>query len=261
MYDKDALLVHDGANGANSAAGAVGNNTSNNTNTNSNANKNASTTTSSANTTTSNNGAYVLITRAPSGMDISKGALARRRFVSVDDPYKKTGTAAWGAGVLVGGTEPDALDNSTHPLYNTAGANQSWSPFPVEFGDARVWKVAGTTPPTYMMFAEMHWLWMMLCWKGVPGCQDGGCHHLPPDEPCQPVDVRLAVSRDGLNFHRRNATPTASTIPEWRCNGMCDPDGRRAFIGTGMAGSWYSRASALHPGRSAGWGGCRSVLY
>lgn len=54
-------------------------------------------------------GAYVLITRAPSGMDISKNALARRRFASVDDPYKKTGTSAWGEGVLVGGTEPDAL--------------------------------------------------------------------------------------------------------------------------------------------------------
>ena len=92
----------------------------------------------------------------------------------------------------------------------------------------------------------------MTCWKNTPGCKDGkkpwqsqnGCVGLPAEEPCQPVDVRLAVSRDGKSFSRQNSTPPAPGKP---CTAMCDPDARRAFISVGMAGSWMSRAVWANP--------------
>ena len=66
-----------------------------------------------------------------------------------------------------------------------------------------------------IMFAEMHWLWTQTCWKNNPGCKDpthpqrsqNGCQNLPPEEPCQPVDVRLAVSRNGVDFTYAAADP------------------------------------------------------
>ena len=66
-----------------------------------------------------------------------------------------------------------------------------------------------------IMFAEMHWLWTQTCWKNNPGCKDpahpqrsqNGCQNLPPEEPCQPVDVRLAVSRNGVDFTYASADP------------------------------------------------------
>ena len=39
----------------------------------------------------------------------------------------------------------------------TSAANQTWATWPVEFGSGQPWKVEGTVPPTYVMFAEMHW--------------------------------------------------------------------------------------------------------
>ena len=72
-----------------------------------------------------------------------------------------------------------------------------------------------------------------------------GCQDLPPEEPCQPVDIRLAVSRDpGVGFARQNATPPAGA---GRCVGMCDPEARRALVGVGMAGSWMSRSVWANP--------------
>jgi hypothetical protein len=102
------------------------------------------------------------------------------------------------------------------------------------------------------MFTEMHWLWQMTCWKRAPGCKDGtkpwqsqnGCVGLPAEEPCQPVDVRLAVSRDGVHFARQNSTPAR---PGGLCTGMCDQDARRALIGVGMAGTWMSRSVWANP--------------
>ena len=95
----------------------------------------------------------------------------------------------------------------------------------------------------------MHWLWTMTCWKHAPGCKDpsrpwqsqNGCVNLPAEEPCQPVDVRLAVSRDGVSFTRQNNTAPAGE----RCVGMCDPEARRALISVGMAGSWVNRLVML----------------
>ena len=82
----------------------------------------------------------------------------------------------------------------------------------------------------------------MKCWKhdashdGLKTCKRGGCDGLALEERCQPVDVRLAVSRDGLHYTRQNATPSE---PTGRCFHMCDPDARSALIPAGREGSWY----------------------
>lgn len=197
-------------------------------------------------------GAYSLITRAPTINDISVQPLAVRRFLALD-PFNCTShngpnsSVCWDDGQVLTGTVPDSLDDSTHPRSVTAGAFQGWDKWPVEFGSAQVWKVKRTFPPTYIMFTEMHWLWQMTCWKHAPGCANpakpqqsqNGCVGLPPEEPCQPVDVRLAVSRDGVTFTRQNSTPAT---PGASCTGMCDPLARRALISVGMAGSWMSRS-------------------
>jgi hypothetical protein len=145
---------------------------------------------------------------------------------------------------------PDRVDNSTHPRRATAGANQTWATWPVEFGSSQQWKVSNTIPPTYLMFAELHWLWTMKCWKndvshdGKRTCKHEGCDGLAPEEPCQPVDVRLAVSRGGRVYTRQNSTPP---LPNARCVGMCDPDARLALIPAGREGSWYSRGVWVNP--------------
>ena len=204
-------------------------------------------------------GAYYLYTRAPTQNDISVQPLAIRRFLS-RDPFNCTSAihqdkldneSCWHDGIVLGGTDPDELDDSTHPRSATTGANQSWDKWPVEFGSGQVWKVAQTFPTTYILFAEMHWLWTMTCWKHAPGCKDpsrpwqsqNGCVNLPAEEPCQPVDVRLAVSRDGVSFTRQNNTAPAGE----RCVGMCDPEARRALISVGMAGTWMSRSVWANP--------------
>ena len=99
-------------------------------------------------------GAYSLITRAPTQNDISVQPLAVRRFLS-SDPWNCSsgGTqtdTCWFNGTVLGGTDPDALDDSTHPRSDTPGANQSWATYPVEFGSAQVWKVPNTFPTTYV---------------------------------------------------------------------------------------------------------------
>ena len=145
----------------------------------------------------------------------------------------------WGTQWVLNNTAPDAVDDSTHPKSATAAANQTWATWPVEFGSGQPWKVRGTTPPTYILFAEMHWLWTMKCWKhdathnGAKTCKHEGCDGLAPEEPCQPVDVRLAVSRGGLHYTRQNSTPSEVT---GRCVGMCDPSARRALIPAGTRG-------------------------
>ena len=133
-------------------------------------------------------------------------------FRSATDPYLKAdsvagikaGRTVWGEGIVLSGTTPDAIDDSTHARTATAGANQTWATWPVEFGSGQPWKVPQTEPTTYFMLAEMHWLWTMKCWKhdathdGKLTCKHEGCDGLLPEEPCQPVDVRLAVSRDSI---------------------------------------------------------------
>ena len=99
-------------------------------------------------------GAYSLITRAPTQNDISVQPLAVRRFLS-SDPWNCSsgGTqtdTCWFNGTVLGGTDPDALDDSTHTRSDTPGANQSWATYPVEFGSAQVWKVPNTFPTTYV---------------------------------------------------------------------------------------------------------------
>jgi hypothetical protein len=147
---------------------------------------------------------------------------------------------------------PDRVDNSTHPRTATAGANQTWATWPVEFGSSQQWKISNTIPPTYLMFAELHWPWTMKCWKndvshdGKRTCKHEGCDGLAPEEPCQPVDVRLAVSRGGRVYTRQNSTPPHAQ-PNARCVGMCDPDARLALIPAGREGSWYSRGVWVNP--------------
>ena len=204
-------------------------------------------------------------------------------FRSATDPYLKAdsvagikaGRTVWGEGIVLSGTTPDAIDDSTHARTATAGANQTWATWPVEFGSGQPWKVPQTEPTTYFMLAEMHWLWTMKCWKhdathdGKLTCKHEGCDGLLPEEPCQPVDVRLAVSRDSIvsaalssrlsrttnykpyryvaaaaqHYTRQNSTPAA----DGRCVGMCDPDARRALIPAGPEGSWYSRGVWANP--------------
>ena len=88
--------------------------------------------------------------------DISVQPLAIRRFLS-RDPFNCTSAihhdkldneSCWHDGIVLGGTDPDELDDSTHPRSATAGANQSWDKWPVEFGSGQVWKVAQTFPTT-----------------------------------------------------------------------------------------------------------------
>jgi len=186
-------------------------------------------------------GAYSLIVRAPTQNDISVQPLAIRRFLS-SDPFDCTSKihqktpcrgcapypneSCWFDGEVLKGTDPDELDDSTHPLSLTAAANQTWAKFPVEMGGGQVWKVESTFPPTYILFAEMHWLWTMTCWKNHPDCKhpnhpdqsQNGCDGVPADTPCQPVDVRLAVSRDGKHFSRQNSTKAPG---QEHCVGMC----------------------------------------
>ena len=95
-------------------------------------------------------GAYSLITRAPTQNDISTQPLAIRRFLS-KDPFNCSSAmrhpdneSCWRDGTVLGGTVPDALDDSTHPRSATPGANQSWDTWPVEFGSGQVWKVEKT---------------------------------------------------------------------------------------------------------------------
>ena len=204
-------------------------------------------------------GAYVLGTKSDLQNDVAKAPLMTRLFFSFDDPYRKADSVAgiranqtvWGAQWVLEGTRPDGLDDSTHPRSETAGANQTYARWPVEFGGSQQWKVPHTVPPTYLMFAEMHWMWSMKCWKhdaahdGAKTCRDEGCAGLAPEEPCQPVDVRLAVSRGGLHYTRQNATPAAGM--GGRCAGMCDPEARRALIPAGREGSWYSRGVWVNP--------------
>ena len=101
--------------------------------------------------------AQYLYSRAPSQNDISVQPLAIRRFLS-RDPFNCTSDhnhndkldneSCWHDGIVLGGTDPDELDDSTHPRSATAGANQSWDKWPVEFGSGQVWKVAQTFPTT-----------------------------------------------------------------------------------------------------------------
>ena len=95
-------------------------------------------------------GAYSLITRAPTQNDLSTQPLAIRRFLS-KDPFNCSSAmrhsdneSCWHDGIVLGGTDPDALDDSTHPRSATPGANQSWDTWPVEFGSGQVWKVEKT---------------------------------------------------------------------------------------------------------------------
>jgi hypothetical protein len=102
---------------------------------------------------TKTRGCYSLITRAPTQNDIAVQPLAVRRFLALD-PYNCTShdgpnsSVCWFDGTVLEGTTPDLLDDSTHPRSSTAGANQSWDTWPVEFGSAQVWKVERTFPPT-----------------------------------------------------------------------------------------------------------------
>lgn len=216
--------------------------------------------------TTGQKGAYVLGTKSDLQNDVAKAPLMTRLFVSFDDPYLKADSVAgiranrtvWGAQHILRETMPDALDDSTHPRTETAGANQTYATWPVEFGSSQQWKVPMTVPPTYIMFAEMHWMWTMKCWKhdashdGKKTCKHEGCDGLAAEEPCQPVDVRLAVSRGGWHYTRQNSTPPplkeqAKTGAVGRCVGMCDPEARRALIPAGPEGSWYSRGVWVNP--------------
>ena len=174
---------------------------------------------------------YSFYSRANSANDVSTSPLGVRRFSAAH------GDGVWQDEVVLSGLFPDAIDESTHPY----PWDSTWTRLPVMVGSSVIWKLKDTVPPTYLAFLDDHWMWTMSCWKNNKGCDHQytheGCGALAPEEPCQAVDIRLASSRDGVTFIRRNSTPDVGG----RCVGMCDPEARRALISGGMEGGWYSR--------------------